>query len=158
MEKLEITRRADGRLVMKSPNDKGEIIDTPVQAVGCFPWGRFGEYISIRDDKGRELRLLEKLDDVDAASRSLIEEELALRNFVPRITAIESVTDELELFNWKVRTAAGPRTFLTNRNEHPRTMPGGALLIKDVCNDLYVIPKPEELDAASYRLLWVYLD
>jgi hypothetical protein len=158
MEKLELVRREDGRLVMKAPNDKGEIVDSPVQIACCFPWSRGAEYISVRDDKGRELRLIEKLDMLETPQRRLVEEELSLRNFMPCVTSIDSITDELELFHWQVQTTVGPRGFLTNRGDYPRVLPNGHVLIKDVCNDQYVIPDPKKLDARSMKLLWVYLD
>ena len=95
---------------------------------------------------------------IAALARELIEDELAERNFLPRITGIEAITNEIELFHWKVITAAGPRSFLTRRSDHPRKLANGDVLIKDVSNDLYLIPNPKGLDAKSLKLLWVYLD
>jgi hypothetical protein len=153
-----LSRRADGRLVLRRANDSGEMSDTPVQIACCFPWSRPHEFISIRDDKGREQVLIEDLRQIDLPMRELIEDELAGRNFLPRITGIEAITDEMELFHWKVITTAGPRSFLTRRSDHPRKLANDSVLIKDVSNDLYLIPNPKGLDAKSLKLLWVYLD
>jgi hypothetical protein len=150
-----LTRRADGRLVLRRENSDGE---TPVQVACCFPWTHPHEFISLRDDKGKEQLLIDDLQQVAAPARELIEDELAERNFLPRITGIEAITDEMELFHWKVITAAGPRSFLTRRSDHPRKLANGDVLIKDVSNDLYLIPNPKGLDAKSLKLLWVYLD
>jgi hypothetical protein len=150
-----LTRRADGRLVLRRENADGE---TPVQVACCFPWTHPREFISLRDDKGKEQLLIDDLQQVAAPARALIEDELAERNFLPRITGIEAITDEIELFHWKVITAAGPRSFLTRRSDHPRKLANGDVLIKDVSNDLYLIPNPKGLDAKSLKLLWVYLD
>jgi hypothetical protein len=151
-------RRADGRLVLCHENGTGETTETPVQVACCFPWTHPHEFISLRDDKGREQKLIENLQQLDAPIRALIEDELAGRNFMPRITGIEAITDEIELFHWRVVTAAGPRSFLTRRSDHPRKLANGDVLIKDVSNDLYLIPNPKGLDAKSLKLLWVYLD
>jgi hypothetical protein len=124
----------------------------------CFPWSRPQEFISLRDDKGKEQLLLEDLRQIDAPARELIENELAERNFLPRVTGIEAITDQIELFHWKVVTNAGPRSFLTRRSDYPRKLLNGDVLIKDVSNDLYLIPNPKGLDARSLKLLWVYLD
>jgi hypothetical protein len=124
---------------------------------GCFP-GAGQEFISLRDDKGREQVLIEDLRQIETPARELIENELAERNFLPRITGIEAITDEIELFHWKVVTNAGRRSFLTRRSDHPRKLANGDVLIKDVSNDLYLIPNPKGLDAKSLKLLWVYLD
>jgi hypothetical protein len=153
-----LTRRADGRLVLRTENGNSETTETPVQAACCFPWTHPHQFISLRDDKGREQKLIENLQELDAATRELIEDELAERNFMPRITGIEAITDEIELFHWKVNTHAGPRNFLTRRSDHPRRLANGDVLIKDVSNDLYLIPNPKGLDAKSLKLLWVYLD
>jgi hypothetical protein len=153
--KWSLVRRADGRLVLRRENGDGE---TPVQAACCFPWTHPHEFISLRDDKGKEQLLIEDLQQVESPARELIEEELAERNFLPRVTGIEAITDEMELFHWKVITAAGPRRFLTRRSDHPRKLANGDVLIKDVSNDLYLIPNPKGLDPKSLKLLWVYLD
>ncbi len=150
-----LSRRADGRLVMRRENVEGE---TPVQVACCFPWTHPYEFISLRDDKGREQKLIENLHELSSSLREMIEEELAQRNFMPRITGIEAIADEIELFHWKVITNVGPRRFLTRRSDHPRKLANGAVLIKDVSNDLYLIPNPKGLDAKSLKLLWVYLD
>jgi hypothetical protein len=44
-----------------------------VQVACCFPWSRPYEFISLRDDKGREQVLIEDLQQVDAPTRGLIE-------------------------------------------------------------------------------------
>jgi len=151
-------RRADGRLVLRRESGNGETAETPVQLACCFPWTHPQEFISLRDDKGREQKLIENLQQLDTPTRELIEDELAERNFMPRITGIEAITDEIELFHWKVIANAGPRNFLTRRSDHPRKLANGDVLIKDVSNDLYLIPNPKGLDAKSLKLLWVYLD
>lgn len=155
---LILNRRADGRLVLQQKDGSGEPVETPVQVACCFPWSRPYEFISLRDDKGREQLLIEDLRQVDTPARTLIEDELAERNFLPRITAIEAIIGEMELFHWKVMTNAGPRSLLTRRNDHPRKLSNDDVLIKDVSNDLYLIPNPKGLDAKSLKLLWVYLD
>jgi len=154
----DLYRRTDGRLVLRKENGNSETTETPVQVACCFPWTHPHEFISLRDDKGREQKLIENLQQLDAPLRALIEDELAGRNFMPRITGIEAISDEIELFHWQVVTAAGPRSFLTRRTDHPRKLANGDVLIKDVSNDLYLIPNPKGLDAKSLKLLWVYLD
>jgi hypothetical protein len=152
---LNLSRRADGRLVLRQENGESE---TPVLVACCFPWTHPRQFISLRDDKGKEQVLIDDLQQVEAPARELIEDELAERNFLPRLTSIEAITDEIELFHWKVTTAAGPRSFLTRRSDHPRKLANGDVLIKDVSNDLYLIPNPQGLDPKSLKLLWVYLD
>jgi len=157
-QRLSLRRGTDGRLALLLPDANGTPSEIPVQLACCFPWSHPLQYVSLRDDKGHELLLLESLQEVEAQQRQLIEEELAARNFLPRVLAIKAVTDETELFHWHVVTTAGERSFMTRRHERPRRLATGEVLIKDVCNDLYLITRAEDLDARSLRLLWVYLD
>ncbi len=74
------------------------------------------------------------------------------------IERIDAIEEEIEIRCWKVRTRSGPRSLQTLRDEWPREMPGGGLLIRDVAADLYYIADPHALDAASQKLLWAYID
>ena len=44
------------------------------------------------------------------------------------------------------------------RDEWPRELAGGGILIRDVSGDLYRIGEPAKLDARSRKLLWAYVD
>jgi len=156
-ERVDLFRRDDGRLVLQHAPD-GMAVETPIRVACCFPWSHREEFISLRDDKGRELRFIENLAQLDDHERQLIEAELNSGFFVPRITEVKTIERQVELFLWRVETNAGPRNFLTGHDEHPRTLPNGRILIKDVSNDLYIIEDPKTLNAKSCKLLWSYLD
>ncbi len=153
-----LSRNTEGRLVLHGLKGEGADEAASVQAVCCFPWSKPHEYISLRDDKGHELVLIETLEELTGEQRQLIEEELALRNFLPRVTQILSISDQMEFFHWEVLTTAGPRSFLTRRHERPRQLGNGQMMIRDICNDIYLVNRSEDMDAKSLRLLWVYLD
>lgn len=154
----QLHRNAEGRLVMQRPSEEPAKQETPIQIAACFPWSHPQQYISLRDDKGHELYLIESLEELETQRRQLVEEELALRNFLPRVTVIHDITDQMEFFHWSVTTSAGQRSFLTRRHERPRQLRNGQMLIKDICNDLYAIARSEDMDQKSLRLLWVYMD
>jgi hypothetical protein len=153
-----LARNAEGRLVLSRQNGANADEAMPVQAVCCFPWSKPQEYISLRDDKGHEQVLIEALDSLNLEHRQLIEEELALRNFLPRVTQILDIIDQMEFFHWQVMTTAGPRSFHTRRHKRPRQLGNGQMMIRDICNDIYLVSGSEDMDAKSLRLLWVYLD
>lgn len=157
-DRLELRESGDTRLLLRHIDEQGVAQETPVQAVCCFPWSLRRTYISLRDDKGHELRLIPDLDELPSRVRDLIDRHLTRRLFIPKITHVASITEQTELFLWNVTTDAGPRSFLTASNESPRSLGHGRVLIKDVGNDLYLIEKPEALDEKSRRLLWIYLD
>ena len=83
---------------------------------------------------------------------------LAEAGFVFEIEGIEAVEEEIEIRTWKVMTRAGRRSFQTKRDEWPRDVPGGGLLIRDVTGDLFLVPDPSELDKGSQRRLWAFTD
>lgn len=151
-------RNAEGRLVMQRPHEEPAKQETPIQIAACFPWSHPQQFISLRDDKGHELYLIDTLAELDLDRRMLVEEELALRNFLPRVLEIRNIADQMEFFHWEVSTTAGPRSFLTRRHERPRQLRDGQMLIKDVCSDIYIVSRSEEMDPKSLKLLWVYLD
>ena len=157
-ETLDLRDHGDARLLLRHTDEQGVMRETPVQAVCCFPWTQRRSFISLRDDKGHELRLIHELDQLPSKVRELIETHLTRRLFIPKITHVASIAEQTELFLWKVDTDAGPRAFLTASNESPRSLGNGRVLIKDVGNDLYLIENPEKLDEKSRRLLWIYLD
>lgn len=153
-----LARNDEGRLVMHRPHAAPDKQETPIQIAACFPWSHPQQFISLRDDKGHELHLIDTLADLDLERRMLVEEELALRNFLPRVLEIKNIADQMEFFHWEVVTTAGPRSFLTRRHERPRQLRDGQMLIKDICNDIYIVSRSEEMDPKSLKLLWVYLD
>jgi hypothetical protein len=130
----------------------------PVHLVRCFPWSNPLHWLSLRDDKGEELVLLETMHGLsDQARRSLVQ-ALVEASFVFAIEAIESVSEEFELRHWQVRLKEGRRKFQTQLSSWPREVPGGGLLIQDVANDFYLIADLTKIDAKSTRLLAAFLD
>ncbi|NUO79304.1 DUF1854 domain-containing protein [candidate division KSB1 bacterium] len=157
-QRWELYRNSEGRLILRKLEADNSTQETPIQVAACFPWSHPQQFVSLRDDKGHELLLLESLQELTGGPRQLLEEELALRNFLPRVLEIQNISDQMEFFHWEVQTTAGPRSFLTRRHERPRQLSDGQMLIKDICNDIYVVSRSEEMDPKSLRLLWVYLD
>ena len=150
---LRIERRRDGQLWVST----GER-ECPVRVSRCFPWSEPNRFIALRDFEDEEAALVSELSELDDESREALEQSLAEAGFVLAIERIDAIDEEIEIRCWKVRTHAGARSLQTLREEWPREMPGGGLLIRDVAGDLYHIADPHALDAASQKLLWAYID
>lgn len=129
-----------------------------VRLVRCFPWSEPNRFISLRDDDDDEVALVRAGDELDPASQKLLEESLVEAGFVLEVESIGDIEEEIEIRSWKVHTRQGPRSFQTPRDEWPREVPGGGLLVRDVAGDLYYLRDPERLDARSQRLLWAFVD
>lgn len=148
-----LERRLDGQLWLTRGNDS-----QVVTLSRCFPWSARTRFISIRDHERSELWLIDDPRALDADSRETLEDALLEADFVLEIEEIESIEEEIEIRCWEVRTTQGPRRFQTKRDEWPRVVPGGGVLVRDVAGDLYHVRDPDRLDAKSRELLTVFVD
>ena len=143
----------DGRLVAMLDGTP-----VPVRLRQCFPWSEPHRHISLRDEKDREVALVEDPAALAPESRRALERALAEAGFVLEVTRVVSIDEEVEIRQWTVETKHGRRSFQTHLDDWPRALPMGGLLIRDVAGDLYRLPPPETLDARSRELLWAFVD
>ncbi len=132
--------------------------ETRVRLHLCFPWTEPERFLSLRDEEGNELLLVEDPGTLDRDSREILRSMIEESRFVFPITAIESADPDFELRVWKVRTRGGPRRFQTKLDDWPRPLPDGSLLLRDIAGDLYRVENPERLDSKRRRILWAFLD
>ena len=151
---LLLERRADAQVWATTR----EGVAKPVIVFRCFPWTEPDRFVSLRDEDGDEVALVRDASDLEPASRKVLEDALVEAGFVLEIDAIISVEEEIEIRCWKVQTRQGERSFQTPRDEWPREVPGGGLLIRDVSGDLFFVSDPAALDDKSRRLLWAFVD
>ena len=104
------------------------------------------------------MALVRDLDELEPDSRRVLATSLAEAGFVLEVTGVKQVDDEIEIRTFHVQTKQGPRRFQTLRDEWPRPMPDGGILLKDVAGDLYLVPDPKALDGKSRERLWALLD
>ena len=149
----ELELRADGRLWI---GRGGEARAVTVRR--CFPWSEPGQFISLRDEHNEEVALIRDPSELEPGSRRALEEALAAAGFVLVVIKVVSVREEIEIRDWKVETAQGPRHFQTRLDDWPRSLPGGGVLIRDVAGDLYLVEAPNQLDRNSRELLWAFVD
>jgi hypothetical protein len=130
----------------------------PVQLRQCFPWSEPHRHLSLRDEDDEEVALVEDPAGLEPESRRAIEQALAEAGFVLEVTRVLAIDEEVEIRQWKVETKHGSRFFQTHLDDWPRVLPMGALLIRDVAGDLYLLAAPGELDRRSKELLWAFVD
>jgi ATP-binding cassette subfamily B protein len=128
----------------------GEEVHAGLFAVRALPATRPDEFVSVRycDAGGREheVGMIRNLPDWPAADRELLEQALARRYFVRRITGVTSIECRYNLLTFRVETDRGPAEFVM-RNSHGQAQdygPSGKLLT-DVDDNRYVIPDVEAL-------------
>ena len=152
-ETLVLRNGGDGRLLAVVG---GKVV--PVRLRQCFPWTEPSRHLSLRDAEDEEVAFVDDPAALAPGSRDALERALAEASFVLDVLRVLSVEEEVEIRQWQVETAQGARAFQTHLDDWPRTLPSGALLIRDVAGDLYRIADPRGMDARSRELLWAFVD
>jgi len=148
-------RDAHGRLALTLPDGT---VHTGVLPVRAFPLAAPEEGISLVGADGHELLWLDRLDDLPAPARALVQEELAAREFVPTIQKILSVSSFSTPSTWEVETDRGTTTLVLKAEEDIRRLRSRtALLIASASGVQYAIADSTTLDRASRRLLERFL-
>ena len=137
-------------------NAQGELHEGVVP-VRAFPLASHDEGISLVSTEGHELVWIEQLQALPRETRALLQAELALRDFVPEITQLMSVSSFGTPSLWTVRTDRGETTFVLRGEEDIRRLAGSALLIASGDGVQFSIADMKTLDRASRRLLERFL-
>lgn len=146
---FELHRTPLGRLALSVGGERFEGV-VPVRS---FPMTAPEAGLSLVDTDGKERLWIEHLDQLPAAARQLIDEELRPREFSPHIRQIKSVSTFTTPSTWHVETDRGTTTLVLNGEEDIRRMPGRSLLITDSQGIQFIIPDTTSLDRRSKRLL-----
>ena len=151
---LDLTNDAFGRLVLVTPDGRRHVGVEPVRA---FPISDPTRWISFCDAHGREILTLPALDELSPGARRLVEDELALREFVPAILRIDRVTGEGAPSQWEVETDRGPTEFSLDNEDDVRRISAHRVLITDSRKLRYQILDARSLDQHSRRILERFL-
>ncbi len=128
-----------------------------VEPVRTFPISEPEHGISICDAEGHELVCVEDLADLPPDVRSILEDELVRREFIPVIQRIVSVSSDQEPCDWAVETDRGRTTFQLDTDEDVRRLGPHGVIIVDAHRIRYLIGDVRKLDSASRRILEFYL-
>lgn len=146
-----LERNPFGKLVLT--NNDGERFEgiVPVRA---FPVQSPQDGIALVNTDGKEVAWIPHLAALPKDYRSLIDEELAGREFMPVIHHISSVTSFSTPCTWTVATDRGDTQFVLRGDEDIRRIgTDGALLVADIHGIQYLIRNQFALDATSKKVL-----
>jgi len=128
-----------------------------VSVLPLFPLSESERWVSVLDDEGRELGIIEELGKLDVESRKMILDELRRRYVLPRIRKILSCKERFDLVVWEVETDRGVKEFLSrNLRENIQQPNQNRLILTDVDGNRYDIPDFQSLDKKSQTLLERY--
>jgi ATP-binding cassette subfamily B protein len=123
-----------------------------VSARRCFPLTDAERFVSLVDQRGHELVCVENPGELPEASRDALRRALGESELLPCVERIESMREEATQSTWRVLTDRGPRAFVVEQEDHVRRLADGRHLITDQHGMRYVLPRLEQLDAASRKL------
>jgi len=147
---FQLTRDPHGRLLLTAPDGS---VHAGVQPVRAFPLAAPAEGIALMGTDGHELVWIDRLNDLPEATRSLVEAELASREFMPEIHRLRQVSTFATPSIWTVETDRGETRFILKGEEDIRRHGAAALLISDSHGVQYLIRDLSKLDKTSRRLL-----
>lgn len=151
---FQLRRDAFGRLVL---TDAGGKLHEGVVPVRAFPIAAPDEGLSLLSAEGHELAWVDRLSDLPAAQRALVDEELAGREFVPEIRRLRGVSSFSTPSTWSVDTDRGATRFVLKGEEDIRRVGRSTLLIADSQGLQFRVPDMLALDRHSRRLLERFL-
>ena len=151
---FKLERHDSGRLMFTSPEGEQHAGVVPVRA---FPIAAPDEGISLVSTEGHEVVWIDHLQSLSTHLRTLLQEELALRDFVPEIRRLQSVSTFATPSIWTIETDRGNTTFVLKGEEDIRRLGRNALLIAGSEGVQYSVRDMSALDRASRRLLERFL-
>ena len=151
---FQLERDAFGRLVLIDAQGQRHEGVVPVRA---FPLSAPDEGLSLVGTDGRECLWVDRVDDVPASARAMLDAELAARDFAPTLLKLHKVSSFGVPSTWQVSTDRGETSFVLKAEEDIRRLDGGALLIASAHGVQFRIPDVQALDRGSRRLLERFL-
>ncbi len=154
MNPFELARDALGRLLLVNAHGQRHEGVVPVRA---FPLTAPNEGISLVATDGSECVWIERIETLPPALRSLIEEDLMVRDFAPLLLQLHEVSSFGVPSTWRVSTDRGDTHFVLKAEEDIRRLDDGALLIASANGVQFRVSDPKALDRASRKLLERFL-
>ncbi len=147
---FQLRRDSFGKLVLSTPEGEEHVGVIPVRA---FPIQAPTRGISLVRDGGKEAAWIDDLDAVPEQIRSLIQEEIEGREFIPEILAIKDVSSFATPCTWYVRTDRGDTEFVLKVDEDIRRVGETSLLIADNHGINFLVRDMFRIDKHSRKIL-----
>ena len=139
-----------GKLVVRLADGTQHVGAVVVRA---FPIADPQRSISVLSPEGKELIWIDDLAQVAEHERSLIEQALQGREFMPEITRLDGVNSFSTPSVWRVQTSRGPTEFVLKGEEDIRRLNIHTLIISDAHGVEFLIRHLPSLDRQTRKLL-----
>lgn len=147
---FDLHRDSFGQLVFTAADGVEHVGVVPVRA---FPISAPNGSLSLLSAEGHELAWIDDPKELREDLRTLIEDELASRDFMPVILRVNSVSSFATPSTWEIDTDRGPTRLVLKSEEEIRRLAPPALLIADAHGIHFLIRDRYALDAHSRKLL-----
>ena len=145
-----LSRNNFGRLVFTGMDGEAHEGVVPVRA---FPITAPDYGIALIGQHGHELAWIDQLSDLPDELRTLVESDLASREFIPEIRRIYDVSSFVTPSTWYVETDRGKTSFVLKGEEDIRRLTPPALLIAYSHGIQFLIRDRFALDPHSRKIL-----
>ena len=133
---------------------KDELSYVRVSVVRMFPISDPTHYYGFLDGAGKDIGVVEEPAAMEPGSRSLAEEELEKRYFVPVVDKVLEVREDYGTLVWTVDTDRGRHTYMVRSiKENVVELPGGRMIVTDVDGNRFEFPDTGALDSRSLNAL-----
>jgi hypothetical protein len=119
-----------------------------------FPLSGRCDYVSLLNEKDREVVLLARPDDLDEESQAALRGALDLVYYVAKITRVDSIKETMGVTLWEVMTDRGYANFEVVDRRHIRNLAGGRLIIVDVDGNRFEVENLADLDERSQAYIY----
>ncbi len=159
-------RGADGSWIFRLSRDQWnhlKLIDAAgheyldVAVIPLFPISASKHWVSIVSAEGEEIACLDSIHALRGEIVALLEEELALREFVPVIERIFRVSGITEPCEWFVETNHGQTSFVLKSEEDVRRISAKVVNITDANGIRYRVEDMKKLDKRSRAFVEWYV-
>ncbi len=126
----------------------------------CFPFSDPTHYISIRepDGDGREIGIIEDLAALSKETVKMLEEQLSLRYFAPKILKIKHIHDEYGYSYWDVITDKGSCRFTVRMGgSNVYAIGKNRYMVNDLDGNRFEIPDLYKLSAREIKQLDLFI-
>jgi hypothetical protein len=145
---FQLRRDSFGKLILTA--DGEEHIVVPVRA---FPIQSPDQGISLVRDGGKEVAWIDNMATLDPQLRTLVQDELDGREFMPVISSIVDVSSFATPCTWTVKTDRGDAAFTLKGEEDIRRIGEKSLIIADTHGIQFLIRDMFTIDKNSRRIL-----
>ncbi|MEH6436717.1 cyanophycin metabolism-associated DUF1854 family protein [Massilia sp. DD77] len=150
MSNFQLRRDAFGKLVITLDGGEEHVGVIPVRA---FPIQAPTRGISLVRDGGKEVAWIDDLAEVPEQIRTLVQEEIEGREFIPEILHIREVSSFATPCTWFVKTDRGETEFVLKVDEDIRRVGDASLLVADSHGINFLVRDMYKIDKHSRKIL-----